>query len=93
MGGRFQPLVEMSPEERRQVITLPSSVVKLTAVKHLVLNRSNRVRLPAEIGKDTTPQGPRRADLRVRAGRIMALSLDPPAGFGWWLDGISGRLI
>ena len=21
------------------------------------------------------------------------LSLDPPAGFGWWLDGISGRLI
>ncbi len=46
----FRPLVEMSPEERRQVITLPSSVGKLTAVKHLVLYRSNLVRLPAEIG-------------------------------------------
>jgi hypothetical protein len=33
----FRPLVEMSPEERRQVITLPPSVGKLTAVKHLVL--------------------------------------------------------
>ena len=22
-----------------------------------------------------------------------ALSLNPPAEFGWWLDGISGRLI
>lgn len=40
----------MSPEERRQVITLPPSVGKLTAVKHLVLYRSNLVRLPAEIG-------------------------------------------
>jgi hypothetical protein len=46
----FKPLVEMSPEERRQVITLPRSIGKLTAVKHLVLYRSNLVRLPAEIG-------------------------------------------
>jgi hypothetical protein len=46
----FRPLVEISPEERRQVITLPPSVGKLTAVKHLVLYRSNLVRLPAEIG-------------------------------------------
>ena len=46
----FRPLVEMSPEERRQVITLPPSVGKLTAVKHLVLYRSNLVRLPPEIG-------------------------------------------
>ena len=46
----FRPLVEMSPEERRQIITLPPSVGKLTAVKHLVLYRSNLVRLPAEIG-------------------------------------------
>jgi hypothetical protein len=46
----FKPLVEMSPQERRQVITLPSSIGKLTAVKHLVLYRSNLVRLPAEIG-------------------------------------------
>lgn len=46
----FKPLVEMGPEERRQVITLPPSIGKLTAVKHLVLYRSNLVRLPAEIG-------------------------------------------
>lgn len=46
----FRPLVEMSPEERRQVVTLPRSVGKLTAVKHLVLYRSNLVRLPPEIG-------------------------------------------
>jgi len=42
----FKPLVEMSPEERRQVITLPSSIGKLSAVKHLVLYQSNLVRLP-----------------------------------------------
>lgn len=46
----FRPLVEMSPQERRQVVTLPASVGKLTAVKQLVLYRSNLVRLPAEIG-------------------------------------------
>ena len=46
----FKPLAEMSPQERRQVITLPPSIGKLTAVKHLVLYRSNLVRLPAEIG-------------------------------------------
>jgi hypothetical protein len=46
----FMPLVEMSPQERRQVITLPPSVGRLTAVKCLVLYRSNLVRLPAEIG-------------------------------------------
>jgi hypothetical protein len=46
----FKPLVEMSPEERRQIITLPPSIGKLTAVKRLVLYRSNLVRLPAEIG-------------------------------------------
>jgi hypothetical protein len=46
----FKPLVEMSPEERRQVITLPPSIGTLTAVRHLVLYRSNLVRLPAEIG-------------------------------------------
>jgi len=46
----FKPLIEMDPEERRQVITLPRSIGKLTAVKSLVLYRSNLVRLPAEIG-------------------------------------------
>lgn len=47
----FRPLAEMSPDERRQVITLPPSIGKLTAVKHLVLYRSNLVRLPAQIGQ------------------------------------------
>jgi hypothetical protein len=50
----FRPLVEMSPEERREVITLPQSVGRLTAVKHLVLYQSNLVRLPAEIGAMTS---------------------------------------
>jgi hypothetical protein len=47
----FAPLAGMSPEERRQVITLPPSVARLTAVKHLVLYRSNLVRLPPQIGE------------------------------------------
>ncbi len=46
----FKPLVEMSPGERRQVITLPAPIGKLTAVKHLALYQSNLVRLPPEIG-------------------------------------------
>jgi len=46
----FDPLSEMSREERRQVRTLPPSVGKLTAVKYLGLPASNLVRLPAEIG-------------------------------------------
>ncbi|MEU9107773.1 hypothetical protein AB0D54_26255 [Streptomyces xanthophaeus] len=46
----FRPLVELSPEERRQVITLPPAIGKLTAVKHLVLYGSNLVRLPPEVG-------------------------------------------
>jgi hypothetical protein len=46
----FKPLAEMSPEERRQVITLPPSIGQLTAVRHLVLYRSNLVRLPPQIG-------------------------------------------
>ncbi|MFD7596533.1 leucine-rich repeat domain-containing protein [Kitasatospora sp. NPDC059812] len=46
----FKPLVELTAEERRQVITLPPSIAKLTAVRHLVLYGSNLVRLPPEIG-------------------------------------------
>ncbi|MFF4352504.1 leucine-rich repeat domain-containing protein [Streptomyces sp. NPDC001530] len=46
----FRPLVELSPKERRQVITLPPSIAKLTAVKHFVLYGSNLVRIPPEIG-------------------------------------------
>ncbi|KKD06453.1 hypothetical protein [Streptomyces sp. WM6386] len=50
----FRPLVELSPEERRQVVTLPSSIAKLTEVKHLMLYGSNLVRMPPEIGAMTS---------------------------------------
>lgn len=50
----FRPLLELSPEERRQVITLPPSIARLTAVKHLVLYGSNLVRIPPEIGAMTS---------------------------------------
>lgn len=46
----FRPLTELSPEERRQIITLPPSIARLTAVKDLVLYGSNLVRIPPEIG-------------------------------------------
>ncbi|MGW7428187.1 leucine-rich repeat domain-containing protein [Streptomyces sp. NPDC054861] len=49
----FRPLVELSPEERRQIITLPPSIARLTMVKHLVLYGSNLVRIPPEIGAMT----------------------------------------
>ncbi|MEV0241707.1 leucine-rich repeat domain-containing protein [Streptomyces sp. NPDC050674] len=49
----FRPLTELSPEHRRQIITLPPSIAKLTAVRHLVLYGSNLVRLPPEIGAMT----------------------------------------
>ena len=54
-GKPSSRLVEMSPEERRQVITLSPSIGKLTAVQHLVLYRSNLVRLPPEIATDVLP--------------------------------------
>ena len=46
----FRPLVDLSPEERRQIITLPQSIAKLTSVKRFVLYGSNLVRIPPEIG-------------------------------------------
>ncbi|MGW0909572.1 leucine-rich repeat domain-containing protein [Streptomyces sp. NPDC002853] len=49
----FRPLEELSPEERRQIVTLPSRIARLTAVRHLVLYRSNLVRIPPEIGAMT----------------------------------------
>lgn len=49
----FRPLIELSPEERRQIVTLPPSIARLTAVKHLVLYGSNLVRIPPEIGAMT----------------------------------------
>lgn len=50
----FKPLVELSPGERRQIVTLPPSIAELTEVKHLVLYGSNLVRVPPEIGAMTS---------------------------------------
>ncbi|MBL7258894.1 leucine-rich repeat domain-containing protein [Paractinoplanes lichenicola] len=47
---KFRPLDELDAEERRQVITLPAAIGRLTKVKHLVLYGSNLVRIPPEIG-------------------------------------------
>jgi hypothetical protein len=49
----FKPFVELSAPERRQVITLPPTIAKLTAVQHLVLYGTNLVRIPPEIGAMT----------------------------------------
>ncbi|MFD7444380.1 leucine-rich repeat domain-containing protein [Streptomyces sp. NPDC059909] len=46
----FSPLHGLSPLERRDVITLPPTIGRLTAVKHLMLYGSNLVRIPPEIG-------------------------------------------
>lgn len=46
----FEPFVELSGPERRQIVTLPASIAKLTAVTRLVLYGSNLVRVPPEIG-------------------------------------------
>ncbi|WP_235502400.1 MULTISPECIES: leucine-rich repeat domain-containing protein [unclassified Kitasatospora] len=50
----FRPLVEMSPQERRQIITLPPTIAKLTSVRHFVLYGSNLVRIPPQIGAMTS---------------------------------------
>ena len=50
----FRPLVDLSPEERRQIVTLPPSIAKLTSVKRFVLYGSNLVRIPPEIGAMTS---------------------------------------
>lgn len=50
----FKPFVELSGPERRQVITLPSAMAKLAAVRHLVLYGTNLVRIPPEIGAMTS---------------------------------------
>ncbi|WP_285663224.1 leucine-rich repeat domain-containing protein [Actinorhabdospora filicis] len=46
----FKPFADLTPEQRSQVVTLPATIGKLTAVKHLVLYGSNLVRIPPEIG-------------------------------------------
>ncbi|SNX88729.1 hypothetical protein SAMN06272735_9227 [Streptomyces sp. TLI_55] len=49
----FRPLPELSPEQRRQIVTLPASIGRLTAVRTLMLYGSNLVRMPPEIGDMT----------------------------------------
>jgi hypothetical protein len=44
----------MSGAERRQVVTLPPTIAKLTAVTRLVLYGMNLVRIPPEIGAMTS---------------------------------------
>ena len=46
----FAPLCEMTLEAQSQVITLPSTIGKLKAVRRLVLYGSFLVRIPPEIG-------------------------------------------
>ncbi|WP_234021355.1 hypothetical protein [Streptomyces sp. 142MFCol3.1] len=50
----FRPLPDLRPEERRQIVTLPASIGRLTAVRTLVLYGSNLVRIPPEIGDMTS---------------------------------------
>lgn len=49
----FTPLKEMTPAQRRDVVTLPPGIAGLTAVTHLVLYGSNLVRIPPQIGAMT----------------------------------------
>lgn len=51
--AEFRPFVELTAPERRQVITLPPTIAKLTEVRKLVLYGTNLVRLPPEIGAMT----------------------------------------
>ncbi|MFI7598853.1 leucine-rich repeat domain-containing protein [Actinoplanes sp. NPDC049681] len=46
----FRPLVGLNPAERTDLVTLPSSIAKLTEVRHLVLYGSPLVRIPPEVG-------------------------------------------
>ncbi|MGW4234350.1 leucine-rich repeat domain-containing protein [Streptomyces sp. NPDC004980] len=50
----FKPLVELSPGERRRIVTLPPEIARLTEVRNLVLYGSNLVRVPPEIGAMTS---------------------------------------
>ena len=49
----FAPMRDLTGEERRHIVTLPPTIAKLTAVRHLVLYGSFLVRIPPEIGSMT----------------------------------------
>jgi hypothetical protein len=46
----FRPLVDLSPAEREDLVTLPPTIARLTRVKKLLLYGSPLVRIPPEIG-------------------------------------------
>jgi hypothetical protein len=46
----FRPLVELTPAERADLVTLPPTIASLTRVRRLVLYGSLLVRIPPEIG-------------------------------------------
>jgi hypothetical protein len=46
----FRPLVDMSPAERADLVTVPPTIATLTSVRHLVLYGSQLTRIPPEIG-------------------------------------------
>jgi hypothetical protein len=46
----FRPLVDLSPAERQDLVTLPPTIARLTMVKTLSLYGSPLVRIPPEIG-------------------------------------------
>jgi hypothetical protein len=50
----FRPLVELTPAERADLVTLPPRIANLTRVKHFVLYGSPLVRIPPEIGAMTS---------------------------------------
>jgi hypothetical protein len=47
----FRPLVDLTPAERADLVTLPPAIAKLTLVKPFVLYGSPLVRTPPEIGR------------------------------------------
>ncbi|MDG4821751.1 leucine-rich repeat domain-containing protein [Asanoa sp. WMMD1127] len=50
----FRPLVDLTPSERADLVTLPPTIAKLTRVRHFVLYGSPLVRIPPEIGAMTS---------------------------------------
>ena len=50
----FRPLVELTPAERADLVTLPPTVARLTRVKRFLLYGSPLTRMPPEIGAMTS---------------------------------------
>src|SRR5215510_7033466 len=46
----FRPLVDLTPEQRADLVTLPPTIARLTRVKRFLLYGSPLVRIPPEIG-------------------------------------------